>query len=67
MKSERCVWSNSLKLVVNETIQRINKKIIHFNEKIQSESLEINNKTTMCEDKYKQTLSGYDIKGEENT
>ena len=29
--------------------------------------MEINNKTTMCADKYRQTSSAYDIKGEENT
>ena len=34
MKSESGVWSNFLKLVVNENIRRINKAIIHINEEV---------------------------------
>ena len=45
----------------------VNKTIGHINKVIKSEELEINNVTTMCVDKYKQTLSAYGIKGEEKT
>ena len=38
----------------------------HVNKAIQSLELESNNKTTTCVDKYKQTLSAYDIKVKEN-
>ena len=52
---------------VNETIGRINIKIGHFNEAIQSEELDSNNETYKCRDKYKQILSAHDINGEEKT
>ena len=67
IKSERRVISHFLKLGVNETIGRINIKIGHFNEAIQSEELDSNNETYKCRDKYKQILSAHDINGEEKT
>ena len=60
MKSERNVLPKFFK-------SGLNKKIGHVNKEIQSEELEINNERTMCADKDKETLSAYDIKGNEKT
>ena len=59
MKIERHarIRTNFVKSGFNEKIGHVNKKIRHANEAIQYELLEINNETTMCADKYKQTLS----------
>ena len=67
IKSERRIQYKFVKSDVNKTIGRINKTFGHVNESIKSEELQSNNKTTTCEDKYKQNLSAYDIKGEEKT
>ena len=48
----------------------VNETIVNVNTKIQSEELEIISVTTMCDkkaNKDKETLSVYDIKGEEKT
>ena len=62
MKSERCVQIHTILFNRAST-----KKIGHVNEAIQYDELEINNKMTTCADKDKQTLSVYNIKGEEKT
>ena len=67
MKIERYIQPNLVKSGVNKKNVHINKIIVHVNEGIQSDKLEINNKTTVCTDKHKQTLIAYGIKGEEKT
>ena len=69
MKSKSHIWIRTIfvKSVINKTIGHFNKTIGHVNKSIQSVELEKNNEMATCVDKYKQTLSAYDIEGEENT